>query len=99
MVGPRGTAGLRGLAGPFGLTVAPCPGLLSHPGLEIACAMSGKARGQALGAGHGSQPSSVTRSLDMKALKAGQMSSRRSISTDWKFSAASFLKRSSIELS
>ena len=44
-------------------------------------------------------PSAVARSRDRKALNDGQMSSRRSISTDWKFSSSRRRKRSSIELS
>ena len=43
--------------------------------------------------------SAPARSRARKLLKAGQMSSRRSISTDWKFSASRRRKRSSIELS
>ena len=43
--------------------------------------------------------SAVAGSRDRKALKEGQMSSRRSIRTDWKFSSSMRRKRSSIELS
>ena len=44
-------------------------------------------------------PSAVARSRDRNALNEGQMSSRRSIRTDWKFSSSRRRKRSSIELS